>query len=473
MSVSEAILSKNYQDLEKLVQTQSFLSPKQAEDFLKGTNLSGDVWNDIADFAADKIKSFQAKIASSSRVSHTYFGEYLPKASSIYKDREWQQYQSYLSSKADEYFQLVVMKDPIWPTVRACITLLAHRTKDSHGNGTRTSVSSYQGSTHYVYYKDVEFLTFYGWNDSCEFHNFRLPFYYTAVKTWSSSQYAYREDTESKFPYEATNIHINYNFSQNFAQSKILVFSLYVRENFNKSDMCSFLERSLEITRLYYHLHELHDEENELTKRIAEKREILNSLSEDILARKLEMKKVEAKFIETQNELDRSIAHLKQFEISNEIAHEISFQRLSLEEQHLLEAKDLHEYYVHFADELKLYKLVFSNVDELAMKLMKEQAEKEAEIKQREEELKAKEEVLEKANEEFKKTIEQFDSKMKKSVDNFEQKNKTIVRDYPKYKSTCEKQAKEIESLKAQLTNEKRRADAFKQTIDVIKGNFK
>ena len=182
------------------------------------------------------------------------------------------------------------------------------------------------------------------------------------------------------------------------------------------------MKKKLEIERLYYHMKDLSIEDSKLTQEINVKREQLNTLNEVICSRKIKLSSIENRIINAQNELEASIQHLKSFEISNKIEQENSFLKLSTEEQHILECKYLHEYYIQNANELKIYRLAFENMREISMKLQREKEELEdwKETEKMEEKIKAQEEEFKLREEEFQKMMKEREAEFDTDCESYE-----------------------------------------------------
>ena len=258
--------------------------------------------------------------------------------------------------------------------------------------------------------------------------------------------------------------------------------------------MVEQMKRKFEIERIYFHLKDLYAEDSQLTRSINSKREQLNSLNEEILKKRLELDSVEMRIVNAGNELEKSIQHLKQFEISNEIEFENSFIKLSSEDQHLLECKHLHEYYIQNAEELQIYKFSFEHLEELSQKLQtsyERVSSLEDEMRQKmEEELQKERSTFEKYKSEEEKRIAEEKAAFDKDCETYElestkwkayhesrfAKFQAKIDNYDSLDEECQEQKKEIKELKnriqslerdLQTTNE--RCKKLQIAIDIMK----
>ena len=242
------------------------------------------------------------------------------------------------------------------------------------------------------------------------------------------------------------------------------------------------MKKKLEIERLYYHMKDLSIEDSKLTQEINAKREQLNALNEDICSRKIELSSIENRIINAQNELEASIKHLKSFEISNEIEYENTFQKLSTEEQHILECKNLHEYYIQNANELKIYRLAFENMREISMKLQREKEELEEWKVEKEEKIKAQEEEFKRREEEFQKKMKEREAKFDADCESYETEStrwksqmeskfsqyQSRIDNYPNLKDERDRLKQEVAKLKTVLAQTTKERDEFKTTIETL-----
>lgn len=226
--------------------------------------------------------------------------------------------------------------------------------------------------------------------------------------------------------------------------------------------MVGSMKKKLEFERLYYHVKDLSIEDSKLTQEINAKREQLNALNDDICSRKIELRSIENRIINVQNELEASIEHLKSFEISNEIEHENSFLKLSTEQQHILECKNLHEYYVQHANELKIYRLAFENMREISMKLQEEKNEFEEERAKLTEEM---DEKLKKQEAELKSRQEEFEKKIKEREDTFDKQREEYELESTKWKSQMESKFSQYQSRIDNYPNLKDERYRLKQEV--------
>lgn len=268
-------------------------------------------------------------------------------------------------------------------------------------------------------------------------------------------------------------------------EKALLLKRLCERHAWNEH-MVSSMKKKLEIERLYYHMKDLFVEDSKLTQEINSKREQLNALNEDICSRKIELRSMEDRIINVQNELETSIKHLKSFEISNEIEYENTFQNLSTEQQHILECKNIHEYYIQNANELKIYRLAFENMREISMKLQREKDEleewKAKETEKMEEKFKVQEEEIKRREEEFQKKMREREAKFDAECESYEiesTKRKTQMEskfsqyqsridNYPELKDERDRLRQELTELKTVLAQTTKERDEFKTTIETL-----
>lgn len=250
--------------------------------------------------------------------------------------------------------------------------------------------------------------------------------------------------------------------------------------------MVSFMKKKLEIERLYYHMKDLSVEDSKLTQEINSKREQLNALNEDICSRKIELRSIEDRIIGVHNELEVSIKHLKSFEISNEIEYENTFQNLSTEQQHILECKNVHEYYIQNANDLKVYRLAFENMREISMELQREKEEleewKAKESEKMEEKIKAQEEEIKRREEEFQKKMKEREAKFDADCESYEIEStkwktqmeskfsqyQSRIDNYPEMKNERDRLRQELTELKTVLAQTAKERDEFKTTIETF-----
>lgn len=268
-------------------------------------------------------------------------------------------------------------------------------------------------------------------------------------------------------------------------EKSLLLKRLCERHALNEH-MVSSMKKKLEIERLYYHMKDLSIEDSKLTQEINTKREQLNTLKEDICSRKIELSSIENRIINAQNELEASVQHLKSFEISNEIEYENTFLKLSTEEQHILECKTLHEYYIQNANELKIYRLAFENMREISMKLQREKEEleewKATETKKMEEKIKAQEEEIKRREEAFQKMMKEREAKFDADCESYEIEStkwksqmeskfsqyQSRIDNYPELKDERDRLKQELSKLKTVLAQTTKERDEFKTTIETL-----
>lgn len=250
--------------------------------------------------------------------------------------------------------------------------------------------------------------------------------------------------------------------------------------------MVSSMKKKLEIERLYYHMKDLYVEDSKLTQEINAKREQLNTLNEDICSRKIELSSIENRIINAQNELEASIKHLKSFEISNEIEYENTFQKLSTEEQHILECKYLHEYYIQNANDLKIYRLAFENMRGISMDLQREKEEleewKATETEKMEEKIKVQEEEFKRREAEFQKMMKEREAKFDADCESYEIEStkwktqmeskfsqyQSRIDNYPELKDERDSLKQELAKLQSVLARTTKERDEFKTTIETL-----
>ena len=200
----------------------------------------------------------------------------------------------------------------------------------------------------------------------------------------------------------------------------------------------------------------------------------------------MELSSIENRIIDVQNELEASIKHLKSFEISNEIEYENSFLKLSPEDQHILECKNLHEYYVQNANEMKIYRYAFENLREISMKLQHEKEElKEWKAKQTNEmneKIKAQEEELKSKEKAFLKKMEERESKFDADCETYELEStkwksqmeskfsqyQSRIDRFPKLKEERGRLKEEVAKLKETLAKTTKERDEYKTTIETM-----
>lgn len=169
---------------------------------------------------------------------------------------------------------------------------------------------------------------------------FYFQYSFHSDNIWRDSTRGYILTEENKLKYRV--VLYNHPTEPKPIEKTLLLARLCERHALNEH-MVSSMKKKLEIERLYYHMKDLSVEDSKLTQEINSKREQLNTLNEDICSRKIELRSIEDRIINVQNELEASVKHLKSFEISNEIEYENTFQNLSTEQQHILECKNIHE----------------------------------------------------------------------------------------------------------------------------------
>ena len=312
---------------------------------------------------------------------------------------------------------------------------------------------------------------------------FYLPYTYYESDIWhesTSNSYILVED--NKLIYE--NVSRNVTVPKPIEKS-LLLARLCERHALNEH-IVSSMKKKLEIERLYYHMKDLALEDSKLTQEINAKREQLNTLNEDICSRKIELSSIENRIINAQNELEASIKHLKSFEISNEIEYENTFQKLSTEEQHILECKYLHEYYIQNANDLKIYRLAFENMRGISMDLQREREEleewKATETEKMEEKIKVQEEEFKRKEAEFQKMMKEREAKFDADCESYEIEStkwktqmeskfsqyQSRIDNYPELKDERDSLKQELAKLQSVLARTTKERDEFKTTIETL-----
>lgn len=270
-----------------------------------------------------------------------------------------------------------------------------------------------------------------------------------------------------------------------FNAREFLLNRLCERHALNES-MVSQMKKNFEIERFYHRISELSREDACLTREVNAKKELLNSIIEDVAEKKRQLNSLDLKLIGVRNELDASVSHLKQFSIANELEHEHSFEQLSMEEKHLLECKHMHEFYIQNARELEIYKFAFDNMRELSQKLESERKEfekqksemmkeNERSIQERKtafnESIRKREQELESKQHQFDKDCEAYElesTKWKTMQESKFAKYQSQIDEYPMLKETVESQEIELKRLKNELSKITKERDRLKITIETL-----
>lgn len=312
---------------------------------------------------------------------------------------------------------------------------------------------------------------------------FYLQYSFHSDNIWRDSTRGYILTEENKLEYRY--VLCDHPTNPKPIEKALLLKRLCERYAWNEH-IVSSMKKKLEIERLYYHMKDLSVEDSKLTQEINSKREQLNALNEDICSRKIELRSMEDRIIDVQNELETSIKHLKSFEISNEIEYENTFQNLSTEQHHILECKNIHEYYIQNANELKIYRLAFENMREISMKLQREKDEleewKAKESEKMEEKFKVQEEEIKRREEEFQKKMKERETKFDADCESYEiesTKKKTQMEskfsqyqsridNYPEMKNERDRLRQELTELKTVLAQTTKERDEFKTTIETF-----
>lgn len=236
------------------------------------------------------------------------------------------------------------------------------------------------------------------------------------------------------------------------------------------------MKKKLEVERLYYKLKDLYDEDTTLTKSVNAKREQLNSLKEDICSKKVELEKLDMRILQNQNELEAQTLQMKQLQLASSTTAELDNLNLQLKQlrestnryEELVSAKQAHDYYLHFNNDLKVYRFSFEHMREIALKLEQEKAEFE---KRKSEETKTLKDDIESREKQFDKDCEQYEielTKWKSQQESKFQKYKKQIDNYDKLESKISKQQSEITRLKNQINQITKERDRLKITIETL-----
>ena len=338
----------------------------------------------------------------------------------------------------------------------------------------------------YIYYNGCRIFEYYSDHSTPYYFYLQLYTYYGSHTGYDPRSKTYTLTGENKLIYNSVP-YLTYNpeTELNPIEKSLLLKRLCERHALNEQ-MVSSMKKKLEIERLYYHMKDLSIEDSKLTQEINIKREQLNTLKELICSKKIKLSSIEDRIINAQNELEASIKHLKSFEISNEIEYENTFQKLSTEQQHILECKNLHEYYIQNANELKIYRLAFENMREISMKLQREKEEleewKAEETKKMEEKIKAQEEEIKRREEEFQKNMKEKEAKFDADCESYEIEStkwksqmeskfsqyQSRIDNYPEVKDERDRLKQEVNALKNVLAQTTKERDEFKTTIETF-----
>lgn len=338
----------------------------------------------------------------------------------------------------------------------------------------------------YIYYNGCRIFEYYSDHSTPYYFYLQLYTYYGSYITYDSRSKTYTLTGENKLIYESVP-YLTYNpeTELNPIEKSLLLKRLCERHALNEH-MVSSMKKKLEIERLYYHMKDLYIEDSKLTQEINAKRERLNALKEAICSKTIELSSIENRIINVQNELEASVQHLKSFEISNEIEYENTFQKLSTEQQHILECKNLHEYYIQNANELKIYRLAFENMREISMKLQREKDEledwKEKETKKMEEKIKVQEEEFKRREEEFQEKMKEREAKFNADCESYEIEStkwksqmeskfsqyQARIDNYPEVENERDRLKEEVDALKSILAQTTKERDEFKTTIETF-----
>ena len=270
--------------------------------------------------------------------------------------------------------------------------------------------------------------------------------YRSSSYTYSNLEFAFERD----FIEDACSDGINSSYPYN---REFLLKRICERHAMNET-LVQSMKKKFEIERLYYKMKDLYDEDVKLTRTINSKHEQLNSLQEDICAKKVELNQLDMRILQAQNDLEALAYHHKQMELATEINNEVT---LLEDDKEALDAKRMHDYYINFANDLKVYKFAFEHMREISMKLEQERKDFE-EYKAKE--TKELEDEVSIITYEIKKKREDFDEEIKKKQYEFEEE---IKRKQEKFDEDCE--AYEEESTKWKSMQESKFAK-YQRQID-------
>lgn len=486
MSVSKAILSGNFKDLESAIdgeinEVHSTLLFESYDDKRIEEMLFLEAFNWIEELTANMIYHSGAHLGYNDLVS----GPKKAIGEEISADEYNQYYNLY-----DEQINIIqthvktIKDDLILPSLLVYI-------KENHSKFIHEKRFEF-GKISFVLDKgsSLDFEINYNGRTIMQYVSSRSSHYYFYFQysfhsdnIWRDSTRGYILTEENKL--EFRNVLYDSPTNPKPIERTLLLKRLCERHALNEH-MVSSMKKKLEIERLYYHMKDLSVEDSKLTQEINSKREQLNALNEDICSRKIELRSIEDKIINVQNELEASVKHLKSFEISNEIEYENTFQNLSTEQQHILECKNIHEYYIQNANELKIYRLAFENMREISMELQREKEEleewKAKESEKMEEKFKAQEEEFKRREEEFQKKMKEREAKFDRECESYEIEStkwktqmeskfsqyQSRIDNYPGMKNERDKLERELTELKTVLAQTTKERDEFKTTIETF-----
>ena len=189
------------------------------------------------------------------------------------------------------------------------------------------------------------------------------------------------------------------------------------------------------------------------------------------------------RILQAQNDLEALTYHHKQMELATEINNEVT---LLEDDKEALDAKRMHDYYVNFANDLKVYKFAFEHMKEISMKL--EQEKKDFE-EYKDKETKALEDKLASTTNEITNQRNKFDKMMKKKQATFDKECEAYELESTQWKSMQEsnfakyqrqidnydnivderdKLEREVEKLNKELKSVASERDRYRTTIETL-----
>lgn len=232
------------------------------------------------------------------------------------------------------------------------------------------------------------------------------------------------------------------------------------------------MKKKFEIERLYYKMKDLYDEDVKLTLTINSKHEQLNSLQEDICAKKVELNQLDMRILQAQNDLEALAYHHKQMELATEINNEVT---LLEDDKEALDAKRMHDYYVNFANDLKVYKFAFEHMREISMKLEQEKKDfeeyKDKETKALEDKLSCQYDALRNEKLKFDEECEAYELESTKWKSMQESKFAKYQRQIDNYDYVVDERdrlEREVEKLNKELKLVTSERDRYRTTIETL-----
>ncbi len=217
---------------------------------------------------------------------------------------------------------------------------------------------------------------------------------------------------------------------------------------------------------------DLYDEDFALTKTINSKHEQLNSLQEDICAKKVELNQLDMRILQAQNDLEALTYHHKQMELATEINNEVT---LLEDDKEALEAKRMHDYYVNFANDLKVYKFAFEHMREISMKLEQEKKDfeeyKAKETKELEDKLSCQYDALRNEKLKFDEECEAYElesTKWKSMQESKFAKYQRQIDNYDRIVDERDRLEREVEKLNKELKLVTSERDRYRTTIETL-----